>query len=212
MNPLRIATLAAGALLCAGLQAQPVYKIVGPDGKVTFSDRAPENAKATPITVGGAPAGAANNTALPPSLRKPTGQFPVTLYTSADCAPCNSARNLLINRGVPFTERTVASNADIDALKRLNGDASLPFGTIGGQQLKGFSDTEWTSYLDAAGYPRQSQLPASYHHPAATPLVAQPAAAPQAPAAAAAPPARRAPPPPPEPGSPTPANPTGIQF
>ncbi len=140
-------------------------------------------------------------------------RFPVTLYTGNDCQPCNSARNLLINRGVPFTERTITSNEDIDALKQLSGVASLPFGTIGGQQLKGFSDSEWSQYLDAAGYPRQSQLPPGYRRPPATPLVAVPArpAAPEAESAPAAPAARPAAPATPPTGR-TPANPAGIVF
>jgi hypothetical protein len=48
----------------------------------------------------------------------------------------------------------------------------LPFLTIGGQQIKGYSDGEWAQYLDAAGYAKQSQLPSGYQRPAPTPLVA----------------------------------------
>ena len=125
-----------------------------------------------------------------------------------------SARNLLVNRGVPFTERTIGSNEDIDALKRLSGNTGLPFGTIGGQQLHGYSDSEWTQYLDAAGYPKQSKLPANYRRPAATPLTAakpvEPATATEdASATRAAPRAH----PVPEPATgPSPSNPAGIRF
>ena len=119
---------------------------------------------------------------------------------------------MLSSRGVPFTERTVASNEDIAALERMSGSASLPFGTIGGQQLTGYSDVEWAQYLDAAGYPKQSQLPSNYRPSPATPLVA---AKPVAPTAAAAPaqtpPAARAVPTAPTDG-PTQSNPAGIRF
>ena len=161
---------------------------VDPDGKVTSSDRAPSE-KATPALAGSAGAAPVAATAaggdLPYALRQTVSRFPVTLYTSADCAPCDSARSLLKSRGVPFTERTVNTNQDIDVLKSLSGNASLPFGTIGGQHLNGFLDTEWTQYLDAAGYPKKSQLPSNYRQPAATPLGAiKPLqAAPTAPAA-----------------------------
>jgi hypothetical protein len=43
----------------------------------------------------------------------------------------------------------------------------------------------WNSYLDAAGYPRDSRLPPSFAYAPATPLVAR--AAPPAPRAAEAP-------------------------
>ena len=39
-------TLATALLASAPVLAQQVYRIVGPDGKVTFSDRAPEPGKA----------------------------------------------------------------------------------------------------------------------------------------------------------------------
>lgn len=206
-------TCATAALLSTAALAQQVYRIVGPDGKVTFSDRAPA-ANAEGTAVGAGPrSGGSSAEALPYALRQVATRFPVTLYTSTDCVPCNSARNLLINRGIPFTERTVSTNEDIDALKRMSGESSLPFGTIGAQQLRGFSDTEWTQYLDAAGYPKQSQLPPNYRRPAAAPLVAVPAQ-PAAPAAdkASAAPARRPSAPPAAPTGPSPSNPAGIIF
>lgn len=200
-------------LACAGAQAQTVYRIVGPDGKVTFSDRAPENSsKATATTTNPATGAVGSTTGLPLELSRIAQRFPVTLYTGSDCAPCVSARSLLVNRGVPFTERTVATNEDLDALRKLSGDTSLPFGTIGTQRMVGFSDTEWTQYLDAAGYPKASQLTASYRRPPATPLVAAaPAAAAPASDAAATTASPRARPAPSTEG-PAPTNPAGIRF
>lgn len=200
------AGLAASVFAGTAVHAQPVYRIVGPDGKVTFSDRAPDT-QAQPRSSGAAAPAA--DAGLPYELRQAATRFPVTLYTSNDCAPCANARNLLTGRGIPFTERTVNSNEDIAALKRLSGNASLPFGTIGGQQLTGFSDTEWTQYLDAAGYPKQSQLPTNYRRPPATPLVATvDKAAPTEAAPAAAPRPAPAPAAPPV----APSNPAGITF
>jgi len=198
-------------LACASAQAQGVYRIVGPDGKVTFSDRPPAEGSAQPARAATAAPSSANG-ALPYELRQVASRFPVTLYTGNDCAPCTSARNMLNARGVPFTERTVNTNEDIDALQRLSGGTSLPFGSIGGQQLAGFSEAEWVQYLDAAGYPKQSQLPRNYRAPAPTPLVAVKEAAPApAPAAAASAPAQPAPAPAPANGR-TPSNPAGIVF
>jgi glutaredoxin len=221
MSVARLAALAAcatGALLATATQAQQVHRIVGPDGKVTFSDRAPEDKKAQSTVLSTASGGAASNPALPTELRQIASRFPVTLYTGESCSPCQQARQLLVQRGVPFTERSVNTNDDLDALRRLSGESALPFGTIGRQQLKGFSDAEWTQYLDAAGYPAQSRLPRGYTQPAATPLApakAPAASAPDAPQEAASAPTgrpRRQAPPPPPPGAPTPSNPAGIRF
>jgi glutaredoxin len=179
----------SGVLVLAGFSggdanAQQIYRIVAPDGRITFSDTAPRdaNTRATVATAVPMPGASVDNSALPFELREAANRYPVTLYTGASCAPCGSGRAFLSGRGIPFTEKTVTTNDDIDALKRLAGAPSLPFLTIGGQQLKGYSESEWGQFLDAAGYPKTSQLPASYSAQPATPLVAvQP---PQTPAAA----------------------------
>ena len=200
-------------LACVSAQAQGVYRSVGPDGKVTFTDRPPVDGKVEPTRAGGG-ATEPGNAALPAQLRQSASRFPVTLYTGNDCAPCTSARSYLTQRGIPFTERTVTTNEDIDALQRLGGSNSLPFGTIGGQRLSGFSEGEWAQYLDLAGYPKQSQLPRNYRHPAATPLVAvqAPAAASPASAAPTGTAAPRVRPPAPANDGRSPSNPAGIIF
>src|SRR5690242_17623741 len=114
---------------------------------------------------------------------------------------------MLSSRGVPFTEMTVTTNDDVEALKRLAGAPSLPFLTIGGQHIKGYSNVEWAEFLDAAGYPKNSQLPSNYQRPEAKPLVVTQQAQLPAPAAIEAP--RAAVPPP---AAPPADNPTGIRF
>ena len=187
--------------------AQPVFRIVGPDGKVTFSDKPPADTNAKVTSAAGASGGGVASSSLPFELRQVVQKYPVTLYTGENCSPCQSARSMLITRGVPFSEKTVTTADDSQALQRLSGENSLPFATIGGQQLKGFSDAEWTQFLNAAGYPAASTLPSTYRQSAATPLVTVAAApattAPAAPARAAAPT--------PQP-TPAAANPSGIRF
>lgn len=162
----------AGSLLSPALQAQTVYRIVGPDGKVTFSDKQPASASDARVSTATASSTEGSASAgLPFELRQVATKYPVTLYTGDNCAPCGAGRSLLTSRGIPFSEKTVTTNEDNQALQRLSGDNSLPFMTIGSQQLKGFSDAEWTQFLNAAGYPPSSALPPSYRRPAPTPLV-----------------------------------------
>lgn len=202
----RSLTLLALGLLALPALAQGVYRIVGPDGRVTFSDQPPV-VDAQPRS-GPASAAAPATAALPFDLRQVASRYPVTLYTSQDCAPCNSGRNLLNARGIPYAEKTVSTVEDGEALKRLNGDGSLPLLSIGGQQVKGYSDVEWSRYLDAAGYPKQSQLPPAFRRPAPTPLVAvKPAAAVQPKAKEVAEPAPAV-----VPVAPPINNPAGIRF
>lgn len=214
MSSVRLAALAA-LVGCASLWAvaahAQVFRVVGPDGKVTFTDRPPSDAAAAPAAVVSMSGGGTASASLPLELRNVVSRYPVTLYTSPDCAPCAAARSYLTTRGVPYTERTITTNEDIKALSSVAGEPRVPFATIGGQHVSGFSDQEYGTYLDAAGYPKTSQLPASWRNPAAAPLVA--VQAPQAAANRPAPP--RAPQPraeAPAPSAPSPANPAGIRF
>ncbi len=150
------------------LHAQQIYKSVDKQGRVTYSEAPPAPSTGDKL-VGDS---ASSNASLPYALQQVVSRYPVTLYSNADCAPCINARIMLTQRGVPFTERTVASNEDVEAYKRINGDTSLPMATIAAQQLKGYEETEWSKYLDAAGYPKTSTLPRNYRNPEPTPLVA----------------------------------------
>jgi glutaredoxin len=203
-------SLSASTLLLLALsaQAQTVYKIVGPDGKITFSDKPPAADKGKIAGTGTGASGAASAASdLPFELRQVTAKYPVTLYTSPQCAPCDSARSLLKGRGVPVTEKTVTTTEDSAAFQRISGEGTFPFATVGTQHIKGFSASDWTQYLDAAGYPKTSLLPASYKFATATPLVAIQKSAPipkETPK-----PEVDAPPPAP---TTSPSNPAGITF
>lgn len=205
--------LCSVVLLGSGqLQAQTVYRIVGPDGQVTFSDMrgGASASKVSPVdnTTAAAPAAAPSGAALPFELRQVVGKYPVTLYTSSNCAPCDSGRRLLLGRGVPFSEKSISSAQDAEAFQKLTGNNSLPFLTIGAQQVAGFSAPEWADYLTAAGYPERSKLPPTYRAPQAAPL-----ATPEKPATAASATAPAAPTLPPVTDLKiSPSNPAGIQF
>jgi glutaredoxin len=173
-----VGLLAASAWVAGDANAQQIFRIVGPDGRITFSDQPPAQtngktaAVAPTVTMQGTGSAADPTTGIPFELRQVVSRFPVTLYTGTPCAPCASGRAMLSSRGIPFTERTITTPDDFEAIKRLSGSGSLPFLTIGGQQLKGYSDTEWSQYLDAAGYPKTSVLLPTYRPAPPTPLVA----------------------------------------
>jgi len=136
-----------------------VYKSVDKNGRVTYSEVPPLPGFGNKLT-----GDSAANVALPYALQQVVSRYPVTLYTTAECVPCINARLMLTQRGVPFAERTVSSNEDITAFKKLNSEINFPLATIAAQQLKGYEETEWTKYLDAAGYPKSSTLPRNYRN------------------------------------------------
>ncbi len=178
--------LALALLLAAA--ASPtlaLYKVVGADGSVTYTDRPPAGTSAKVSTLeGGTVTDVAAQPSLPFELRQISERYPVVLYAAAECAPCDAGRRLLEQRGIPFTEKRVVSEDDAAALERALGFRTVPALTIGKQALRGWSADEWSAYLDAARYPRESQLPRSWQPGAAEPLVAARPAVPAAPASA----------------------------
>ncbi|MFY9477145.1 MAG: glutaredoxin family protein [Aquabacterium sp.] len=201
------AAAAASLLMLALVAATPawaLYKVVGPDGKVTYTDRPPVDKPAQALRTNGS---VSSNASLPFELRQVASKYPVTLYTSKDCTPCDSGRQSLRQRGIPFTEKSVATSADVQALQRLENTQQVPVLRIGAQQVKGYSEAEWQSYLDAAGYPKQSSL-TGYQWVDATPLAPPAASAPakQGPAGSQAPAATASS------GSPASTAPSGFRF
>ncbi len=164
-------------LWCAPAQAQ-LYKWVGPDGKLNYTDTPPPpSAKSSEKkSLNGANTVEAN---LPYALAQSVKKNPVTLYTMSDCAPCTQARNLLTTRGIPFSEKTIQTPDDLAQLKKLGG-SQLPFLLIGGSSEEGFEASQWHRRLSDAAYPEVSQLPNTYRY-----LPAEPAA-PSAPSATSA--------------------------
>src|SRR5262249_55393222 len=127
MNPLssttRAARLAALAALLAGAAtgASAQYKIVGPDGSVTYTDKPPTAANAQ---IGNQGVNGGGN-GLPYDVRQAMSRYPVTLFAAKGCGPCDQARQWLKGHGVPFSEYSVESNADIEALKARFGEPQL---------------------------------------------------------------------------------------
>ena len=185
--------------LVAALVALPgyaMYKVVGPDGKITYTDVPPSGSGSRVVPMGSAATPAPTpEVSLPADLRQAASRYPVTLYSATNCEPCETGRRWLRERGIPFSEKTVTSSDDVESFRRATGSSDLPALMVGPQVLRGLSQDQWGSYLDAAGYPRTSQLPRNYQYPTATPMVERKEAAPrvaappQAPAAPEPPPA-----------------------
>jgi glutaredoxin len=167
-RPTRLARLGAVALLLGGVTvgALAQYKIVGPDGKVTYTDKPPTASDIRPSKGTPAPAGSAG---LPYETRTAMGKYPVTLYATKACPGCDHARQALKQRGVPFNEYSVSTDADFAAFQARFGGTSSPVIVIGDKLMKGYSSNDLSSYLDAAGYPAQGHL-SGYAWAPATPL------------------------------------------
>ncbi len=143
-------------LLCLALSSAcavaETYRWVDSAGRTVISDTPPPGRAHSVSKAGG---GAIDTDGLPYAVRKAAEDFPVTLYTSADCtSQCKDARDLLNRRGIPFTEKMVQKQEEIDELKQLVGDAFVPALKVGKQSFRGFEAGAYNNLLDLAGYPK----------------------------------------------------------
>jgi glutaredoxin len=152
-------------LACATHANAELYKSIGPDGKVTYTDTPPSPA-AQRVETRPLAGGAVNQAGFPYELAQAVKSHPVVLYTTKSCSPCEEGRKLLSGRGIPFTEKTVNSDEDIAQLRKLSGGGELPVLSVGRDLQRGFESAAWQLSLTSAGYPESSKLPRSYRNPA----------------------------------------------
>lgn len=142
-----LATATAGAL------AGELYRWVDQSGKVHYGD-VPEAEAAKPVQKKFSDS-ATPDDALPYETRRARETFPVTLYVADNCKePCQHARDLLNQRGIPFTEKNLVTQEDVDAFRKMSGAEIAPTLSVGSNWLKGFLAEQWNSELDYAGYPK----------------------------------------------------------
>jgi glutaredoxin len=160
-------------LLCAATAHAQLYKWVGPDGKITYSDTPPPSS-VKKVETKSLSASTVDTTNFPFELAEAAKNNPVTLYTTGNCTPCEDARQFLSARGIPFKEKTVSTAEDIAELRKIGRENELPQLAVGRMKKTGFEAGSWNTMLTNAGYPESSRLPKSYRNPQAEALVPPP--------------------------------------
>ena len=150
--------IAFGLLACALAAQAQLYRWTDESGKTHYTDTPPP-ADAKNVQQKGSPrpsAGQAGSSAQQSyALQQAIKNFPVTIYTSKDCGdPCKKALVHLQKRGVPFSEKVVAKQEEIDELTKLAGAPRVPVLVVGVAVQKDYEEHSWNEALDTAGYPK----------------------------------------------------------
>ena len=135
-------------------QAGSSYRWMDQSGKVHYGDvPAAGAAQVEEVKISDSPA--TDDADLPYETRRAKENFPVMLYVADNCSElCQKARDFLNQRGIPFTEKNLKSQEDIDAFKQISGGETIPALAVGKNWLNGFLAGQWSSELDVAGYPK----------------------------------------------------------
>ena len=132
------------------LHAQSLYKSVGPDGKIIYSDRPPvegrivKTMKFENLPSSALPASATSNVeqlrknkVLPPSTI-PVGS--VVLYSASWCGYCKKAKSYLASKNIRYQEVDIDTKDGMVAFARAGGGKGVPLLIAGDQRVQGFSD------------------------------------------------------------------------
>lgn len=175
---MRTTTLACAAValtLLASASFAETYRWLDQNGRVHYTDTPPPPSaiQSEEKKLGG---NVVQTSALSYSAQLAVKNFPVTLYSSADCGqPCADGRNLLVKRGVPFKEISVGDEKSREALEKASGSAEVPVLAVGHDVRKGYLQETWHGALDAAGYPKSGPVkPAMQREPTKPPTEQQP--------------------------------------
>jgi glutaredoxin len=138
-------------LINLNAQAVTVTECVDQNGQRSFQDRCPPGTTKL------------NERQLTKPAAKPAQsvaaiaeKYPVTLYATANCDPCDLVRNLLQKRTIPFTEKDVTNDGALqNELRERSGILTVPTVLIGDKTLRGYEKQELEATLNTAGYPAE---------------------------------------------------------
>jgi glutaredoxin len=157
-----IAAIALSFALAAHAQ---VYRWVDQKGRLHVGDTPPAGARdVEKVSSARAPA---TEPAEPYALQVARKNHPVTLYSTPNCPLCERARQLLHARGVPFSEKSIVTDQQVQELVHVVGRNALPSIVVGTRVQDGFAEALYEAMLDGAGYPKKGALPAPAQQPAA---------------------------------------------
>jgi glutaredoxin len=162
---LALAVLAAvgGTCLSAPAQAQSaskaLYKTVGKDGVVTYTDQPSSDARIEKILpLINLPASQLPRTAVSrlQQLRKSdavagssstTAPGRIQIFTAQWCGYCRSAKSYLHAHGIDFEEFDVESGDGLQAYARAGGTSGIPLLVAGDRRVRGFSDAAYDAFF-----------------------------------------------------------------
>jgi glutaredoxin len=145
MNKWPTFLLLAFVLYAQQAQAE-IYKVIGADGKVSYTDKAPQDRTAKSETLkiqtwSGAPSVSSYNG----SVRK------VTLLSAQWCGICRQAKAYMTSRKIAFEEWDIDRSDYARSKMRELGAKGVPVILVGKQKMVGFSPEGLDDMLQKAG-------------------------------------------------------------
>ena len=148
--PWFLVLLSAAGAVCPALAQQSLYKSVGPDGKVVYSDRPPADGKIEKtLKFDDLPASAlpASASSYVEQLRRLRASTPATtvpagsnvLYSAVWCGYCKLAKAWLGSKNIAYQLIDIDTKEGMASFAQAGGGKGVPLLLAGSQRVQGFS-------------------------------------------------------------------------
>jgi glutaredoxin len=139
--------------VCIPASAQQIYRVVGADGRVQYTDKPPAGAKAAAVqprisSYGGDAVVTGSTPAVKPAQARPE----IRMYATDWCGYCRKAREYFARNGIRYTELDVEKSEVARLEYRGLGARGVPVIVVGTQRMNGYSEERLAAMLKAAGY------------------------------------------------------------
>lgn len=151
-------------VVAATAHAETLYKVVGPDGRITYTDRPPADGKSTTtLRIVDAP-----SSPLPPSVLKYQAELQKSMqnrlaqmkkmdssdtpvfFSASWCGYCKQAKAYLQSRGISHQEIDIDTPDGGRAFFEAGGRQGVPLIIAGGKRQQGFSAGSYDSFFGAS--------------------------------------------------------------
>lgn len=156
ISPLKMAHIAGLVILlllstsvATTALAESLFKSVGPDGKITYSDHPPTEGRILKtmqlenLPSSALPASTASYVEQLTKLKASSSAIKsisgVVLYAAAWCGYCKKAKAYLASKSITYREIDIDTNDGIAAFAQAGGGKGVPLLIADGQRIQGFS-------------------------------------------------------------------------
>jgi glutaredoxin len=150
----RILVFIACALTSMVVLSATLYKSVGPDGKISYSDQPPRQGQVVMSRIFEAgptsslPSSAADQLERMRSAK--TAAAPaagVVLYSAAWCGYCQKAKAYLADKRISYREVDIDTKDGLTTFARAGSGKGVPLLTAGTQRVQGFSVAAYNAFF-----------------------------------------------------------------
>ncbi len=138
--------LVLGALLSTAVLAQSLYKSIGPDGKVVYSDHPPTGGRVVKtMQFNNLPSSSLSAAKLEQVRRqKASKQAAIAsdqavIYTTSWCGYCKKAKAYMASKGISYREVDIETESGLAAYAQAGGGEGVPLLQYRGETVRGFS-------------------------------------------------------------------------